>query len=151
MGGDADDYAYSSGVDEYGYYYVTGRTRSAYETFPNSPGISLINGPELVPIFVTAFNDNHRISWTAYLGGSSGEQYPYALALLNDGVNDTQVYIGGAIYGNGLWTATVPNSGEYYDYTAPSTGFSGFLARFRFDGVLDGQLISGIRIRRSTD
>lgn len=134
LGDSGEENLYVSGTDTSGNYFVAGVTNSAYQFFPNAPGIDLQFAATSWPIFVTRFDPMHRIVWSAFYGGSGGAHaYPYGMAVRSvfDG---TDVYIGGTIYTNDLYYWTQPNA--YNDTTGTFGTANGLLARFDIDGIL---------------
>ncbi|HRD52175.1 MAG TPA: hypothetical protein PKY96_05960 [Flavobacteriales bacterium] len=135
LGGNNEDYIVASGVDSVGNYFVTGRTLSQYPTFPNNLGYSLsVAGSQ--PVFVSGFNAQHQLRWSAYYGGNAYGQGPYAMAVRTVSAEISHIYVGGGIFSTSLFYQAL--NGAYNNSNGAGGGVqNGYLARFDRDGILE--------------
>jgi hypothetical protein len=117
IGGSDDDLARGVAVDNAGYVYVAGDTRSSETTFPVNAGPDLsYNGTK--DVFLAKVNsDGRSLVYCGYIGGS-GDEAAYGLAVDADG----NAYVGGCT-----------NSDES---TFPATIGPGLTYRGNYDGFV---------------
>lgn len=121
-------------VDDNGFIYVTGHTRSI--DFPTTAGVEQPNMTANAEIYVTKLSpDGNSIIWSTYLGGM---QYDRAYGL---GVNSAgEVYIGGTVArvtGQPLgFPVTSGAAQETQGGTAAGSDRDGVVAKFNADGTL---------------
>ncbi|MCC6840625.1 MAG: hypothetical protein IT230_10745 [Flavobacteriales bacterium] len=127
FGGEKSDWIHASTKDRNDSYFVVGETRSSFPLFP-STGIVAISPSTGSNAFAAKFNAQDHLAWTTIVG-AAGNTYTSAstVAVASSPTND-QVYVGGYTNSPNL---PVQSFGSAYFDGAGSTGYQGFLMRFR--------------------
>lgn len=128
LGGTNFDQATTSALDAAGNYFVTGSTSSDFNTIPDNPGTTTINGGQLT--LLARFHDNYHLDWLTYYGATGGAE---AIAV-REGPPE-RIYIGGSTYGANLFG--VVETGAYNLQTVSPGNYSrAFIAKFDLTGAI---------------
>jgi hypothetical protein len=121
LGGSGEDIGPGIKLDNYGYFYVAGRTGS--RDFPVKNAWQKTHGGGQEDIFLSKFKpDGSGLIFSTYLGGS-GDEYYHRMALGNSG----GIYIGGFTY-----SPDFPTINPYQEHNAGSQDV--FISAFNSDG-----------------
>jgi hypothetical protein len=134
FGGAGIDQILASTTDVNGNYYITGYTGSDFLDFHDAVGTDVLGQPNAV--LVAKFGPAYELQWMVFYGGTD-DQFGHAIKSRTyvNGIETTEIYIGGYTVANDLYAATL--SGAYNVQTASGFQTKGFIARFQLDGTID--------------
>ena len=131
LGGTNYDQINASALDAAGNYFVTGSTASDFNTIPNNPGNTTINGGQVV--LVARFHDDYHLDWLTYYGAANSGQSGNAIVAREVGAE--RIYVGGYTYGSNLIGAV--ETGAYNLQTVSPGDYSrAFIAKFDVNSAL---------------
>ena len=125
MGGGADEEVFESTQDDDDNYYVTGNTNSSFLSFPPAPGSNYSSTGKVA--FLMQLSTSDQIVWKDFYGGNVDTDETYGTGVADKGGND--LYMAG--YTNSTSIIQWNDGTAYFDGTATSTTFKGFIGRFR--------------------